>query len=88
MECVLLLPLSNPFRGIGAWQKTMEPQKPGNTPEPGPVVAERKRVAKERGVQRVHSWTVQNEIRGVLGRMSEGAARRVLDSANPREIRA
>ena len=34
--------------------------------------------------QRVRSWTVQNEIRGVLGRVSAGAAGRILDSANPR----
>ena len=39
----------------------------------------------ERG--RVRSWTVQNEMRGVLGRMSTGAERRILDYANPREIR-
>ena len=37
--------------------------------------------------QRVRSWTVQNEMRGVLGRVSAGAAERILDSANPREIR-
>ena len=34
--------------------------------------------------QRVRSWTVQNEMRGVLGRVSAGAAERILDSANPR----
>ena len=38
--------------------------------------------------QRVSSWTVQNEMKGVLGRVSTGTARRILDSANPREIRA
>ena len=36
---------------------------------------------------RVRSWTVQNEMRGVLRRVSAGAARRILDSANPREIK-
>ena len=35
--------------------------------------------------QRVYSWTVQNEMRGVLGRVSAGAARRILDSTNPRK---
>ena len=53
----------------------MEPQKPGNSPGPRPEVVER---------QKVRSWTVQNEMRGVLGRVSAG---RILDSANPREIR-
>ena len=38
--------------------------------------------------QRVRSWAVQNEMRDVLGRVSTGAAGRILDSANPREIRA
>ena len=56
----------------------MEPQKPGNSPGSGPEVVER---------QRVQSWTVQNEMGGVLGQVSTGAAGRVLDSANPREIR-
>ena len=37
--------------------------------------------------RRVRSWTVQNEMRDVLGRVSAGAAERILDSANPREIR-
>ena len=39
------------------------PQKPGNSPEPGPEVVKRQRVAKERAAQRVRSWTVQNEMR-------------------------
>ena len=72
---------------MGAWQKTMETQKPGNSQGPEPKVVERQRVAKERAAQRVCSWTVQNEMRDVLGRVSTGAAGRILDSANPREIR-
>ena len=66
----------------------MEPQKPGNSPGPRPEVVERQRVAKERAAQRVRSWTVRNEMRGVLGQVSPGAAGRILDSANPEEIRA
>ena len=50
-------------------------------------VIERQRVTKELAVQRVHSWTVQNEMRGVLGRVFAGAAGGNLDSANPTEIR-
>ena len=84
---LLFLLLPDPFRGMGAWRKAMEPQKPGNSPGSGPEVVERQRVAKERAAQRVRSWTEQNEIRGVLGRVSAGAAGRVLNSANPREIR-
>ena len=52
-----------------------------------PEVVKRQVVAKEWAVQRVYSWTVQNEIRGLLGRVFAGAAGRILDSANPREIR-
>ena len=64
----------------------MEPQKPGNSPEPGPEVVERQRVAKDRVAQRVRSWTVQNEMRGVLGQTSPGAAGGILNSANSREV--
>ena len=64
----------------------MKPQKPGNSPGSGPEVVERKKIAKERATQRVRSWTVQNKMRGVLGQMSASAARRIFDSANPREI--
>ena len=66
----------------------MVAQKPGNFSGPGPEVVERQRIAKERATQRVRSWTVQNEMRGVLGGVSASAARRILDSANSREIRA
>ena len=66
----------------------MEPQKLGNSSRSGPEVVKRQRVAKERAAQRVRSWTMQNEIRGVLGRKFAGAAGKILNSANPREIRA
>ena len=66
----------------------MEPQKPGNSPRPGSEVVERQRVVNERAAQTVRSWTVHNEMRDVLGRVSAGTAARILDSANPMEIRA
>ena len=66
----------------------MEPQKLGNSPGPGPEIVERQRVAKERAAQRARSWTVQNEMRSVLGRASAGAAKTILDSADSRKIRA
>ena len=65
----------------------MELYKPGNFLGPKPEIAERQRVAKERAAQRVRSWTLHNEMRVVLGRVSAGAAGRILDSANLREIR-
>ena len=83
--CCCCLP--DPFRGMGTWRKTMEPQKPSNSPGSGPEVVKRKRVAKERAAQRVRSWTVHNEMRGVLGRVSTSAIGRILNSANPRNIR-
>ena len=84
----MLLLLPDPFRGMGACQKTMEPQKLGNSPGPEPEIVERQRVAKERAAQRVRSWAVQNEMRDVLGRVSAGATQRILKPANPSEIRA
>ena len=59
----------------------------GQLPWPGPEVVERQRIAKERAAQGVRIWTVQNETRGVLGRASAGAAGRILNSTNPREIK-
>ena len=61
----------------------MEPQKQGNFSEPGPEVVERPRVAKELAAQRIRRWTVQNEMRGVQGRVPAGASKEILDSANP-----
>ena len=83
---LLLLLLPGPLEGLGAWQKTMKPQKPGNSPGPGLEVAQRKMVVKERVAQRVCNWTVHNKIRDVLGRMPTSDVKRILDSANPREI--
>ena len=71
---LLLLLLPDPFRGLRAQKKIMEPQKPGNSPGPGPEVVERQRIANERVVQRVRSWTAKNEMRDVLGLMNAGAA--------------
>ena len=67
-------------------QKTMVPQKPVNFLGPGPEVLERRRVAKEQAAQRVRSQTVQNEMGGVLRWVFASPARRILDSAKPREI--
>ena len=48
----------------------------------------REAVAKEQATQGVRSWTVQNEMSGVLERMAAGAASTILASVNPREVRA
>ena len=66
----------------------MEPQKRDNLQRPRPEVVESQRVSKEGAAQRVRSWTVQNEMRGVLGRVSAGAAVRILDFADYKLIRA
>ena len=87
LQTVVVVVVTWPPPRDGAWQKTMEPTKPGNFLGPGPEVVERQRVAKERAAQKVCSWTVQNEMRGILARVSAGAAGRILVSANPREIR-
>ena len=37
--------------------------------------------------QRVRTWTVRSEMRGVLGRVSTDAAGRILDATNSKEIK-
>ena len=71
---MVLLSLPDSFRGMRAWRKTIEPQKPGNFPGPRSEILERQRVAKERAAQKVRSWTVQNEMRNVMRRVFAGAA--------------
>ena len=66
----------------------MELQKPGNSPGPGPDVVERQKIDKERATQRVRSWTMHNEMKGALGRVSADAAKRILGSANSKETGA
>ena len=61
---------------------------PGNSPGSGSEVVLRQRVAIERTAQRVRSWTLRNEMRGVLGRVCAGATGRIIDSTNPEKIRA
>ena len=39
-------------------------------------------------MQKVYSWAVQNDMRGILERVCAGAAGRILDSASSREIGA
>ena len=56
----------------------MEPKKPGNSLNTGPEVLERKGVDKEQALQKVCNITVQNEMRGVLERMTTLATRRSL----------
>ena len=60
----------------------------GQLPGPGTEIVKKQRVAKERAAQGVRSWTVQNEIKGVLGRVPAVAVGRILDSAHSTEIRA
>ena len=64
----------------------MEPPKPRNSPRLGPEVVDRQSPKSER--RRVRSWTVLNEIRGVVEQMTADAASRILASANPRDVRA
>ena len=45
--CLVFVDYPTPSEGMGAWRKTMEPQKPSSSPEPGPEIVERQRVAKE-----------------------------------------
>ena len=85
---VVVVVVTRPFPKDGAWRKTIKHQKPGNSTGPGLESIEKQKVAKERAAQEVLSWTVQNEMRGVLGQVSAGTAGRIRDFANSREIKA
>ena len=87
MRCQFYVVSPRPFPREGAWRKTIESQKPGNSPWPEPKVVEGQRVLKEPAAQTVRSWTVQNAMKGVLGPITAGTALRILDFANPNEIR-
>ena len=66
----------------------MESKKLDNSSGLGPEVAKSQRVDKERVAQKVHRWTMQNEMRDVMGRVYADTAGRILDSAYSREKRA
>ena len=58
------------------------------TPEAGKLSRGHKETeSRQRAVQRVRSWTVPNEMRGVLGRVSAGATKRIRDYADSRKIK-
>ena len=71
-----------PFEGGGHGGKLWSPRSQA-TPQSLYQKLQRQRVAKEQATQTVH-WTVQNKMRGVLGWVSTGVARRILDFAIPR----
>ena len=88
LAVVVVVVVTRPLPRDGSMVEDHGTQKPDNSPWPGPEVVERQKIAKERAVQKVRGWTVQNEMIGVLGRVSARAARRILYSAKPREIGA
>ena len=59
----------------------------GQLPKTSTNGRRKKMSCKKREARRIRSWTVQNEMRGVLGRVSAGAAGRILNSANSMETR-
>ena len=80
----MLLP--NPFRGMGAWWKTKEPQKLGNSPGPGPEVVKRQSHQRASSAMSLQLDSAE-EMGGVLKQVFAGAAGRILDSAKPGEIK-
>ena len=61
------------FRNSMFWCKLVL-QMPNSVSKIFLEVVERQRVAKERAMQGVRCWTVQNEMRDVLGQMFAGGA--------------
>ena len=60
----------------------------GQLPRHEPEVVKKREFAKKRGVQRVRSWTVQNEMRSIQVWMIAGAVRRIPNSANSRKLKS
>ena len=59
---------------MGAWLKTTELQKPGNSLRPEPAVVYDEGAADEGSAQGFRSKIEQDEIRSVQRRMTAGAA--------------
>ena len=63
--------LSSPFLEMEAWRRTMEPQKPGNSPGPGKG---RRETESRQRVSGAKSSLLKSAERGVPGKMAAGAA--------------
>ena len=66
---VVVVAVTRPLPRDGSMVEDHGTQKSDNSPGLGPEVVERQKIAKERAAQKVRGWTVQNEMRGVLGRV-------------------
>jgi len=71
---VVVVMLSDPFRGIGAWKNSTETQQSGHAQRFGPEVKNGRSSAKDGAPERLGCGTIQEEVSQILQRVSIGAA--------------
>jgi len=74
MLLVVVVVLSDPFRGMGAWRNFTETQQSGHAPRPGPEVKTGRSGAEDGVPERLGCGTVKEEASQILQRASVGAA--------------
>jgi len=75
---LVLVVLSDPFQGMGAWRNSTETQQSGHAPRTGPEVKNGRSGAEDGASERLGCGTVMKEVSQILQRVSAGAACRTL----------
>jgi len=70
----MVVVLSDPFRGMGAWRNSTETQQLGHTPKSGPEVKNGRSGAEDGAPDGLGCGTVKEEVSQILQRVSAGAA--------------
>jgi len=78
LRLVVVVVLSEAFRGMGAWRNSTENQESGHASKSGPEVKNGRSSAKYGAPERLGCGTIQEEVNKILQRVSAGAARRFL----------
>jgi len=71
---VVVVVLSDPFRGMGAWRNSTETQQFGHALRSGPEVKNERSGAEDGTPERLECKTVEEEVSQILQRVSAGAA--------------
>jgi len=74
MDCLEVVVLPDPFRGMGAWRNSTETQQSGHAPRSGPEVRNGRSSAEDGAPKRLICETVKEEVSQILQRMSAVAA--------------
>jgi len=76
-EVLVVVVLSDPFWGLGAWRNSTETQQSGHALRSGPEVKNGSS-AKDGELERLGRGTVKEEVSQILQTVSAGAACRIL----------